>query len=210
MPINAEKNKNILNEFKYDAFDHKTFVRYQRNKLKLEIEYIEGIVDFFIENINHPLTIKKIKARLGDVLFALYSGMNSKEYYAIVVDSCKKRRKLLSELLFKMTGLIIHENKEGKEIITQLIHIPYQFILFNVDYFFSGIDEIIKAIRADTSKNNDTPIYLITSSKSNFEQLKIKSFDDNTFVLEPFNPKQVELILRRFEMLYVERRFFKK
>jgi hypothetical protein len=43
-----------------------------------------------------------------------------------------------------------------------------------------------------------------------FEQLKLKSFDDNTFVLEPFNPKQIALILRRFEILYVERRFFNR
>lgn len=199
-----EKNKNILNEFRNDAFD-----RYRKSKLKPETEFINELVNVLIKDIKHPLTIKGIKISLKNVLLELYSRKDSEEY-ALIVDRCEKRRKLFSVFLTKILELQIHVNTDEEEVISQVLRIPYQFILFNVDSFFSRIDEVFKYIRADDSKNKVTPLYLITRSKSNFEQLKIKSFDDNTFVLEPFNPEQAELLLRQFEMLYVERRFFKK
>lgn len=182
---------------------------YRKSKLNPETEFINNLVDVLIKDIKYPLTMEEIKKSLKNGLYELYSRINSEEY-ALVVDSCEKRRKLFSVFIAKMMELQIHVNTDEKEIISQVLHIPYQLILFNIDSFFSKIDGIFKYIRADDSKNKDTPLYLITSNTSNFEQLKIKSFDDNTFVLKPFNPKQVELILRRFEMLYVERRFFKK
>jgi CheY-like chemotaxis protein len=190
-------------------FDSAYFDRCNNAKPKPETEFINELVDVLMKDIKHPLTIKGIKANLKNVISDLCSRSNS-EAYALVVDSCEKRQKLLSVFLAKMMELEIHINTDAEEIITQVLHVFYQFILFNVDSFFSRIDEIFEYIRADNSKNKDTPLYLITSNKSNFEQLKLKSFDDNTFVLEPFNPKQIALILRRFEILYVDRRFFNR
>lgn len=190
-------------------FDSAYLDRCSKAKLKPEIGFINELVDVLMEDIKQPLTIEGIKARLKNGIYDLYSCINSEEY-ALVVDNCEKRQKLFSVFLTKMMELQIHINTEEEEIITQVMNISYQFILFNVDSFFSRIDEIFEYIRADNSKNKDTPLYLITTNESHFEQLEIKSFDDNTFVLEPFNPNQIELILGRFEMLYVERRFFKK
>ena len=147
---------------------HEIFDKYRKAKLKPEIDFINGI-------------------------FELYSKAKSEEC-ALIIDNCEKRKKLFSAFLEKILDLQIHVNTE-EEIIAKIVCISYQFILFNVDSLFPKIDQIIEYIRADNSKNKDTPLYLITSNKSKFEQLKAKSFDDNIFVLEPFNPKYIELIL---------------
>jgi hypothetical protein len=99
------------------------------------------LVDVLMKDIKHPLTIKGIKANLKNVIFDLYSRINSEDY-AFVVDSCEKRKKLFSVFLAKMMELEIHINTDAEEIFTQVLHIFYQFIFFNVYFFLSRIDEI--------------------------------------------------------------------
>ena len=66
---------------------------------------------------------------------------------------------------------------------------------------------IFEYIRADDSRNKETPLYWVTSNKLYFTQLKEATFDRKTFVLEPFNEEQIYVLLRRFEILYSKELF---
>jgi hypothetical protein len=183
------------------------FDKYREIKLKPENTFINNFVDVLLEDIKPPLTIEYINAYLKDKLLTFASEIKP-EKCALIVDACKKRSTLFSIFIEKMMDLQIHINIKEEEIISQVLRIPYQFILFNVDTYIYNLKFIYEYIRANDSKNKDTPLYLITSNKSHFEKIKNATFDDNTEILEPFNPKRVELVLEKFELLYVKKRLF--
>ena len=212
VPINREtitmpkKESNNLEKLRESLKIHSTyFDKHQKTELKPETAFINDLVNILLEDLKPPLTIESIKTQLKDKISNLTSAIDSKKC-ALVVDTCEKRSKLFSLFFGKMTDLEIHVNTEEEEIISQVLRIPYQFILFNVDDYFSNLKFIFEYIRANDSKNKDTQLFLITSNKFYFEALKNAKFDDNTEILEPFNPQRVELVLHKFELLYVKKR----
>ncbi|MDQ8039232.1 MAG: hypothetical protein REH83_02375 [Rickettsiella sp.] len=179
------------------------FDKQQKAKLNPETVCINELVNILLDDLTPTLTIENIKAQLNSKLSSFVATIDS-EKYVLVVYVCEQRSKLFALFLSKMTDLEVHVNTKEEEIMNQVFRISYQFILFNVDYYFPNFKFIFEYMRADDSKNKETPLYLITSDQAHFDGLKNTRFDDNTEVLERFNPNYVAQVLHRFESLYVK------
>lgn len=69
------------------------------------------------------------------------------------------------------------------EIKLKIRRVFYQFIVINSDFILTDLKPALTQIRSSSSKNKNTPIFLMTEKVTFFSQLQNEAFDQNIYLL---------------------------
>ncbi|WP_342220268.1 hypothetical protein [Rickettsiella endosymbiont of Miltochrista miniata] len=91
---------------------------------------------------------------------------------ALVFSPHKAFRKRFIRFVYRRYKFPVYALKDKSLLKNELNSVPYLTIFLDVDSIFFELDEILNKIHAKFSKNKETLIYLITSSKENSSKLR--------------------------------------